>query len=174
MPILIEPDPELEATLNELSRDRTQKLRERWRATFGADPPEAFGPDLLRRSIAYRLQEQRYGGLSTSVQQQLNSFIKILRKKGTGRLELPKQLKSGAVLVRLWKGKSHRVMVLDDGFAFEGRVYKSFSEIAREITHTRWNGPKFFGLRPQKSSESAKELSRRRGRPPTIRRNGQP
>ena len=170
---LIEPDPELEAALNELGLCRVQELRGQWRAIFRADPPEAFGPDLLRRSIAYRLQERRYGGLSTSAQRQLNSLIKILTKKRTGHIELPKRVRSGAVLVRLWKGKSHRVMVLDDGFAFEGRTYNSLSEIAREITGTRWNGPRFFGLRPGKSSEEAKEPRRQRGRPPKIRCRGQ-
>jgi Protein of unknown function (DUF2924) len=173
MPNLIEPDTELEAALNELGHSRVQELRERWRATFRADPPKAFGPDLLRRSIAYRLQERRYGGLSTSALRHLNSLIKILTKKHTGHIELSKRVKSGAILVRLWKGKSHRVMVLDDGFAFEGRNYNSLSEIAREITGTRWNGPRFFGLRPGKSSEEVKEPRRQRGRPPKNPRAGQ-
>jgi ribosomal protein S18 len=165
MPNLTDEDTEFEAVLNQLSRARIKELRERWRSTFRAEPPAAFGPDLLRRSIAHRLQEKRYGGLSASVQRQLNQVIKTLAKKRSGHIELPKRVKSGSVLVRLWKGKSHRVTVLDDGFALEGRVYNSLSEIAREITGTRWNGPKFFGLRPRKSEE-AKELPRRRGRPP--------
>src|SRR6266481_5527067 len=143
MPNFIEPDSELEAELNELSRSRIQELRDRWRAIFRADPPKAFGPDLLRRSIAYRLQERRYGGMPKLVQRQLNTLIKALAKKRTGHIELPKRVKSGAVLVRLWKGKSHRVTVLDNGFAFEGRIHNSLSEIAREITGTRWNGPRF-------------------------------
>jgi Protein of unknown function (DUF2924) len=128
MPNLTDEDTELEALLNQLSRARIKELRERWRSTFRAEPPPAFGPDLLRRSIAHRLQEQRYGGLSTSVQRQLNQLIKTLAKKRSGHIELPKRVKSGSVLVRLWKGKSYRVMVLDDGFAFDGRVYDSLSE----------------------------------------------
>jgi hypothetical protein len=145
MPTSVDPNPELEATLSALSRARIQELRDRWRATFRSDPPKAFGPDLLRRGIAYRLQEQRYGGLSMSVRRQLNQLIKVLTKKSTSHIELPKRVKTGAVLMRLWKGKSHRVAVLDDGFAFEGRVHNSLSEIAREITGTRWNGPRFSG-----------------------------
>jgi len=165
MPNLTDENTELEVVLNQLSRARIKDLRERWRSTFRAEPPPAFGPDLLRRSIAHRLQEQLYGGLSPPVQRQLNQLIKTLARKRSGRIELPKRVKSGSVLVRLWKGESHRVTVLNDGFAFEERVYNSLSEIAREITGTRWNGPKFFGLRPGKSEE-AKELPRRRGRPP--------
>lgn len=165
MPNLTDEDTELEVALNQLSGARIKELRERWRPTFRAEPPSAFGSDLLRRSIAHRLQEQRYGGLSPQAQRELNQLIKTLARKRSGRIELPKRVKSGSVLVRLWKGKSHRVTVFDDGFAFEGRVYNSLSEIARKITGTRWNGPKFFGLRPGKSEE-AKERPRRRGRPP--------
>jgi len=165
MPNLTDEDTELEVALHQLSRARIQELRERWRSTFRAEPPPAFGPDLLRRGIAYRLQEQRYGGLSPSVQRQINQLIRTLAKKRSGYIELPRRVKSGSILIRLWKGKSHRVAVLDDGFAFKERFYNSLSEIAREITGTRWNGPKFFGLRSGKSEE-AKELPRRRGRPP--------
>jgi hypothetical protein len=169
MPTSVDPDPELEATLSELSCARIRELRGRWRATFRSDPPKAFGPDLLRRGIAYRLQEQRYGGLSTSVWRQLNQLINVPTKNSTGRIELPKRIKTGAVLIRLWKGKSHRVTVLDDGFACEGRVYNSLSEIAREITGTRWNGPRFFGLRTATLREEAGESPKRRGRPPRSR-----
>jgi hypothetical protein len=47
----------------------------------------------------------------------------------------------------MWKGKSYRVMVMADGFAYEGQTFPSLSEIASEITGTNWNGPRFFGLR---------------------------
>ena len=86
MPTSVDPDPELEATLSELSCARIRELRGRWRATFRSDPPKAFGPDLLRRGIAYRLQEQRYGGLSTSVLRQLNQLINVPTKNSTGRI----------------------------------------------------------------------------------------
>src|SRR5665213_770624 len=122
-------------------------LRERWRALFRGEPPPAFGPDLLRRSIAQKLQEDAYGRLSPAVQRELNRLVAALAKTPTARLELPRRIKAGAVLVRDWKGKSHRVTVLDKGFAFEERNYASLSEIARHITGTRWNGPRFFGLR---------------------------
>jgi hypothetical protein len=166
MPNAVDPDSELEATLSELSCARIRELRGRWRATFRSDPPKAFGPDLLRRGIAYRLQEQRYGGLSVSVRRQLNQLIKVLTKKSTGHIELPKHVKSGSVLMRLWKGKSHRVTVLDDGFAFEGRVYNSLSEIAREITDGTVRG--FSGC-AAKLSEEAGESPKRCGRPPRSR-----
>lgn len=125
-----------------------QVLRRRWGGLFRSEPPQAFGPDLLRRGIAQKLQESAYGALSPTTQRELNRAIASLAKNPSARLELPRRIKPGAVLVRDWKAKSHRVMVLDEGFAYEGRAYPSLSEIARKITGTRWNGPKFFGLRP--------------------------
>lgn len=165
MPNLLEPDAELEKFLEQLSRAPIKELRERWRLTFRGEPPAAFGPDLLRRSIAYRLQEQRYGGLSASVQRHLNSLVKAFANKPDAHIQLPKRVKSGAILVRLWKKKSYRVMALDEGFAFEGRIFKSLSEVAREITGTRWNGPRFFGLRTDDRAELIQERPRCRGRP---------
>jgi hypothetical protein len=175
MPNTVDKNADIEKDLAELSQNPIQQLRQRWRAMFHTDPPAAFGPDLLRRSIAQRIQEQHYGGLSVSAQRQLNQIVKAMASKPGGRIELPRRIKPGAVLVRTWKDKSHRITVLDDGFSFEGRTYPSLSEIARTITGTRWNGPKFFGLRAKNpmSSESAVsptlgETPRRRGRPPAA------
>lgn len=173
---LTDQDAEIERDLAELSQSPIQQLRQRWRAVFRFEPPPAFGPDLLRRGIAQRIQEQRYGALSAPAQRQLNQIIKAMADKPDGRVELPRRIKPGAVLVRMWKDKSHRVTVLDDGFSFEGRTYPSLSEIAREITGTRWNGPKFFGLRVRSpmntgsaASISIDEAPRRRGRARTVR-----
>jgi Protein of unknown function (DUF2924) len=164
-------DSDVEKDLAELSKAPIQHLRLRWKAVFRSEPPAAFGPDLLRRSIAQRMQEQHYGGLSATVQRRLSQIVKTIASKPNGRIELPKRIKPGSVLVRTWKDKSHRVVVLDDGFAFEGSTYASLSEVAREITGTRWNGPKFFGLRAAKpaSKEIVDEAPKRRGRPPVAR-----
>src|SRR6202521_3384136 len=124
------------------------ELRVRWRSLFRTKPPPAFGPDLLRRSIAQKLQEDTYGKLSSAAQRDLDRIVATLARKPTARIEFPRRIKPGSVLVREWKTKTHRVTVLDKGFSYEGRTYPSLSEIAREITGTRWNGPKFFGLRP--------------------------
>ena len=148
-------------------------LRDRWRGMFRSEPPPAFGPDLLRRSIAQKLQEDAYSKLSSTVQRELNRVVNSLDRNPAVRLELPRRIKPGAVLVRDWKGKSKRVMVLDKGFAYEGRSYTSLSEIAREITGTRWNGPRFFGLRPTDrpcTEELSDAAPRKRGRPPKISR----
>ena len=139
----------IEAELERLRSMRIVELRALWRAKFKSDPPKAFGPDLLRRSIAYRIQEEAYGGLDRATARLLKQ-LKAQYTKTPGRIVLPRRIKPGAILVRQWKGRSHRVTVLNNGFAYEGETYDSLSEIARRITGTRWNGPRFFGLRKGK------------------------
>jgi hypothetical protein len=141
-------DPAIEAELDRLAVMPIAQLRVRYRELFRADPPKAFGPDLLRRSVAHRIQEKAYGGLPRGTQRLLDQMVKAFAAKPDGRIVLPRRIKPGSVLVRQWKGKSHRVMVLADGFAYDGNTYSSLSEIACLITGTRWNGPRFFGLRP--------------------------
>jgi Protein of unknown function (DUF2924) len=140
-------DPAVEAELDRLTVMPIAQLRVRYRELFRADPPKAFGPDLLRRSIAHRIQEKAYGGLSRPAQRLLDQAIKAFAAKPTGKIVLPRRIKPGSVLVREWKGKTHRVMVLADAFAYDGKTFGNLSEIAVLITGTRWNGPRFFGLR---------------------------
>jgi hypothetical protein len=137
-------DPAVEAELDRLPTTPIADLRKRY---CGTEPPKAFGPDLLRRSIAHRIQEKAYGGLPPSARRLLDQLVKAAMAKPNGRLELPRRIKPGSELVRTWKGKSYRIIVMADGFAYEGDKFASLSEIASEITGTRWNGPRFFGLR---------------------------
>jgi hypothetical protein len=146
-------DPAVEAELDRLATMPIVQLRVRYREMFRGDPPKAFGPDLLRRSIAHRIQERAFGGLSRSAQRTLDQMMKAFGAKPNGKIVLPRRIKPGSVLVREWKGKSHRVMVLADGFAYDGATYSNLSEIAVLITGTRWSGPRFFGLR-SKTQES--------------------
>ena len=141
-------DPAVEAELDRLPTTPIAQLRLRYGVLFRADPPKAFGPDLLRRSIAHRIQEKAYGGLPRETQRLLDQLVKAAIAKPNGRLELPRRIKPGSELVRTWKKKSYRVMVMADGFAYGGKTFASLSEIASEITGTNWNGPRFFGLRP--------------------------
>jgi hypothetical protein len=140
-------DPAVEAELERLPTMPIAGLRKRYRELFRTEPPKAFGPDLLRRSIAHRIQEQAYGGLSASARRLLDQLVKAAMAKPNGRLELPRRIKPGSELVRTWKGQRYRVMVMADGFAHDGKTFASLSEIASEITGTNWNGPRFFGLR---------------------------
>jgi len=130
-------DPAVEAELDRLAVMPIAQLRVRYWEMFRADPPKAFGPDLLRRSIAYRVQEKAYGGLSRSAQRLLDQMMKAYAAKPNGKIVLPRRIRPGSVLVREWKGKSHRVVVLADGFAYDGKTYTNLSEIAGLITGTR-------------------------------------
>jgi hypothetical protein len=104
-------------------------LRARWHSVFRRKAPDHLPRHLLYRMIAYRLQAERLGDLDRDTQRFLD------------------QVATGTILVREWDGKSHRVMVLDQGFAWNGTTYRSLTEIAYVMTGTRWSGPRFFGLR---------------------------
>jgi hypothetical protein len=151
-------DPEVEAELERLPKMPIAELRSRYRELFRTEPPKAFGPDLLRRSIAHRIQERVHGGLSRERQRLLDQLVRAARANPNGRLELPRRIKPGSELVRTWNRRTYRVTVMEKGFAWEGRTFSSLSEIAFEITGTRWNGPRFFGLRsPLSQSEGGLE-----------------
>ena len=120
-------------------------LRQRWRRIFRKAAPEGLPKALLHRALAYRLQEDALGGLDRATRQALD------RMAGEGGAVIPlpdrRGTKPGTVLVREWQGTVHSVMILADGFAWNGRTFGSLSEVAFAITGTRWNGPRFFGLR---------------------------
>lgn len=131
-------DP-LSDELAELRRFSRQQLKARWRTLFRAAPPAAFTRDLLARGIAWRLQERALGGHSATAR----SALKCVDAKTATRRP---GLRPGNRLVRRWRGRTYVVEVAERGFAFEGRQFGSLSEVAREITGTRWSGPRFFGL----------------------------
>jgi Protein of unknown function (DUF2924) len=152
---LIGADPAVEAELDRLPAMTIADLRKRYRELFRAEPPKAFGPDLLRRSIAHTIQEKAYGGLPPTTRRLLDQMVKAASVKPNGRLELPRRIKPGSELVRTWKRRTYRVTVMADGFAYGSKTFASLSEIATAITGTRWNGPRFFGLRSTATWEDA-------------------
>ena len=105
-------DSAVEYELDRLATMPIVQLRVRYGQVFRTDPPKSFGPDLLRRSIAHRIQEKAYGGLSRSAQRLLDQMVKAYAAKPNGKIVLPRRIKPGSILVREWKGKSHRVTVL--------------------------------------------------------------
>jgi len=133
----------IEAEIEHLRSMPIVELRALWRAKFKSDPPQAFGPDLLRRSIAYKIQEDVFGGLDRTIARLLRQLIEQFAKNN-GRIVLHRRIKPGAVLIREWKGERHQVTVLADGFVYRDKSYESLSQIARLITGTRWNGLAFI------------------------------
>jgi len=139
----------LPSRLERLQNFDGAKLREEWRRLCRSEPP-GISRDLLLRALAYRLQEREFGGLPKWAQQSLDGSTASADSADAGGVATPKlsvpRLKPGARLVREWHGRTHTVAVLDDAFEFEGRRYRSLTQIAREITGAHWSGPRFFGL----------------------------
>ena len=131
-----------------LSKLGTKELSERWKSLYGKAPSVHIGRTILIHAIAYRLQEKAFGGLKPSTRRLLARVAEEARTGGTPVTPKGRTANTGTILVREWQGKAHRVTVLDEGVAFNGKRYRSLSEVAREITGSRWSGPRFFGLRP--------------------------
>ncbi|MBF6567715.1 MAG: DUF2924 domain-containing protein [Candidatus Binataceae bacterium] len=101
---------------------------------------------MLIWAIAYRLQERAFAGLKPATQRLLDRIADNRSKDAP--LDIPKPRASArTVLIREWRGVTHRVTVLDNEVVYQGRRYKSLSEVARAITGSRWSGPLFFGLK---------------------------
>ena len=133
-------------------------LRARWRTVFRRAAPPNLSRHLLFRTLAYQLQADRYGDLDAESRKALD---RLDTKTAAGVDRLVTDLKRsgstvrpGTLLTREWNGHLHRVMVLSDGFGWNGKTYKSLSKVACAITGSRWNGPRFFGMRDKSSREA--------------------
>ena len=138
---------------------------------FGAGGGGGFNSNGGDGQLPATPQEQAYGGLNPEAQRELNQLIKLHANKSGNRTEPPRRIKPGAIVLREWKGQTHRVTVLSKGFYYNEQTYLSLSEVARAITGTRWNGPRFFGLRKpelpkETSATSLKPMKAPRGIPP--------
>ena len=142
------------AQLAALPGKTTPELKQLWRELYDREPPSYSKPFLVKR-LAYRIQELAYGGLSARAEAKLRELIAEEEARLNGKL--PKRSRDrpivGTRLIREWQGVEHTATVLDDGFEYQGRRYKSLSAVARAITGTRWNGPLWFGLRNHRSAK---------------------
>ena len=137
------------------------RLKERWRALYGTEPP-AYNRVYLVKRLAYRVQELAYGGLSEIAMAQLRDRVEDgnlgIESPGNGRtvqkkrdLDLPVV---GTRIIREWNGHRYEVTVVHDGFEFQGRRYRSLTAVAKAITGGHRNGPAFFGLRSQRGGRT--------------------
>ena len=159
--VVIDPAvPDGEVLDNEIARLRglgEGELRARWHTAFRRRAPPHLPHHLLFRMLAYRLQAERLGELDADSRRLLDRIWagssdetdRLVADLNRSRTEL----KPGTLLTREWDGQRQRVMVLPDGFSWNGKTYPSLSKIAFAMTGTRWNGPRFFGLRDHPASE---------------------
>ena len=127
-----------------------RRLRELWCELYKTAP--RLSRELIMRAVAYRIQELASGGLRPELQRQLHQIALELQQTGRATMRPRPQLKPGTRLLREWQGRSHEVLVLNDGFSWQATHYRSLSAIARKITGTAWSGPLFFGLRSNRSA----------------------
>ncbi len=145
-----------EENLNALHDFGARELRTRWRRLFRSEPPTGMSRDLLIRAIAYRIQTQAYGGLTPATQRRLRTLAQQIEGASAVN-DRAVALKPGARLVREWGGQTHHVMAIEDGFDYDGKRYRSLTEVARAITGTHWSGPRFFGLRRARAPFASEE-----------------
>jgi hypothetical protein len=138
--------------LSRLPKLDIRELREEWRVLYKADVSPHLSRELLIRAVAYRMQELALGGLRPESQRQLRQIAMELKQTGEAAKRFRPQLKPGTRLIREWQGRTHEVVVRDDGLSWQGMHYRSLSAIARKITGTAWSGPLFFGLKQNRSA----------------------
>lgn len=131
-------ETELPERIAEIERSDLEALRREWARQFGA-PPSLRSVPILRMLLAWRIQADCLGGLDSETR-------RALKRTGSVKAE-GLDLGVGARITRIWQGRTHEVLVESDGFRWEGRSYRSLSAVASAIAGSRWNGPRFFGLR---------------------------
>jgi hypothetical protein len=142
--------------IDDLDRLSRAELRDLWAHELGERPPASFGRDILALGIAYAMQEQLQGGLTRPVAKELDRLLDRMFREGmadTPQVPATQLPRSGTVLVREWQGTTHHVTIVGDGFIWNGHKHRSLSNIARAITGTTWNGPRFFGMREVRQPE---------------------
>lgn len=142
----------LEDEIAHLRHLDTATLRARWRTVFGSKAPPHLPRHLLFAMIAYRLQAEVLGDLDAETLRLLKKIeLSPSKTEAVPLTEMfcqqRRELSTGTVLLREWNGQTHRVTVVEQGFSWQGLTYDSLSK----ITGTKWNGPRFFGLRDQRS-----------------------
>jgi hypothetical protein len=126
-------------------------LRDLWRDRLGS-PPHFASTELTRLWLAWELQAKARGGYDLATRRRLKQLSKSSKVDATPTSAALGALKPGTILTREWGGVTHRVMVLEEGFAWAGQNYRSLSEIATRISGARWSGPRFFGLKQRVQS----------------------
>jgi hypothetical protein len=158
-------DAVLEAEIARLPDLGHDELRRRWKLLFGHPAPKSLRRRFMARAIAYQMQVAAYGGLSTATKRRLREIANAISNGDRTGAFNGVHIKPGTQLIRQWQNTTHTVMVLDEGFALDGRTYKSLSAIAKAITGTNWNGYAFFGIKRAARGNKAAAGSKRKRSP---------
>ena len=145
--IIISPD-NVDA-LDELDGNQLKAL---WAKHYGKPPPPRARKSLMVDCLAYRIQEQVFGGLALSTRTRLKKIALDIRDGKQIALITERRIKPGTRLIRSWGDETHTVETLEEGFVYRGQQYGNLSEVARVITGSRWSGPLFFGLKKRKAN----------------------
>ena len=149
-------EADIERQIGKLEGMSLLQLRDAWFERFGAQAPKLKGRDLLLRVLAWQIQAQQFGALPSRIERRLMDLKAAFANDPHYAPAPLLSLLPGSVLVREWKGVTHRVLVEQTGFMHEEKRYSSLTDVARTITGTAWSGPRFFGL-----ERKAKELGKR-------------
>lgn len=138
---------EVSALIAELPQAKSERLRELWLEHIGRPASLRLRPSMMRPVLAYKIQEQVYGGLRPETERQLRNLLKGLKPGSRQAAEARSRFKAGTRIVREWQGKTHEVTITPDGYRYDGEIYKILSPIANRITGSGWSGPVFFGTK---------------------------
>jgi hypothetical protein len=157
-------DAALEAEIARLPDLGHEDLRKRWKLLFGRPAPKSLRRKFMARAVAYQMQVAAYGGLSAAAKRRLREIAVSVRNGDRSGVLGGVQIKPGTQLIRQWQNTTHTVVVLDDGFALDGRTHKSLSAVAKVITGTNWNGYAFFEIKRAARGNKAAAGSKRDSR----------
>ena len=138
---------ELSAEIAGLESLDLNQLRARWKLLYETEAPPHLSRDLLRRAVAYRIQENVLGGLKVGTRRLLERVAEDARARKPSKVVPLRKVGPNTILIREWGGTRHEVTVLEGGAMFRGKRYRSLSQVARVITGSHWSGPLFFGLK---------------------------
>jgi hypothetical protein len=137
---------------NTIAQLSTAELRQKWSECWGIQPHRYIRREMLEKSLIFKMREMSGSGLNSDQQTRLDRVVQAYKKNPNCFDETRVNLKPGTRLSRMWGGKKYSVMTLADGFEYKDQKYTSLSEIATQITGTRWNGWVFFGLKKKKET----------------------
>jgi len=124
-----------------------QQLLEMWQKLYKKAAPQGIRREIMVPFMAYKIQENAYGGLKPAVRTELRRIAQALERKCASTAPpIRSKIRPGTRLLRRWRGEMHEVFVTELGYEYRGATYRSLSKIACKITDTRWSGPVFFGL----------------------------